>query len=85
MKRRTSLTTVTGIAASTAFPRFAIGLPGKSANSKLTIAVIGSGGWIAQRILSAHGGQVGIADPATPLRRREGAPEIRLRVDALGQ
>jgi len=29
MERRTFLSTVTGIAASTAFPRFAIGLPGQ--------------------------------------------------------
>jgi hypothetical protein len=36
MKRRTFLTTVTGIAASTAFPQFAIG--------KLNVAFIGSGG-----------------------------------------
>ena len=49
MKRRTFLSTVTGIAASAAFPRFAIGKPGKSANSKLNIAFIGSGGWIAQQ------------------------------------
>ena len=49
MKRRTFLRTVTGLAASTAFPHFAIGKPGKSANSKLNIAFIGSGGWIAQQ------------------------------------
>ena len=49
MKRRTFLTTATAVAASTAFPRFAIGKPGKSANSKLNIAFIGSGGWIAQQ------------------------------------
>ena len=49
MRRRAFLTAVTGIAASTAFPRFAIGLPGKSANSKLNVAFIGSGGWIAQQ------------------------------------
>ena len=49
MKRRTFLTTVTGVAASTAFPQFAIGKPGKSANSKVNVAFIGSGGWIAQQ------------------------------------
>ncbi len=49
MKRRTFLSTATGIAASTAFSLFAIGKPGKSANSKLNIAFIGSGGWIAQQ------------------------------------
>ncbi len=49
MKRRTFITTATGVAASTVFPQFAIGKPGKSANSKLNIAFIGSGGWIAQQ------------------------------------
>ena len=49
MRRRTFLTSVTGLAASAVFPRFAIGRPGKSANSKLNIAFIGSGGWIAQQ------------------------------------
>jgi predicted dehydrogenase len=49
MKRRTFLNAATGIAASTAFSRFAIGKPGKSANSKLNMAFIGSGGWIAQQ------------------------------------
>lgn len=50
MKRRTFLSTATGtIAASTVFPTFAIGKPGKSANDKLNIAFIGSGGWIAQQ------------------------------------
>ena len=49
MKRRKFLTAVTGVAASTALPRFAIGVPGKSVNSKLNIAFIGSGGWIAQQ------------------------------------
>ena len=37
------------MAASTVFPSFAIGKPGKSANSKLNIAFIGSGGWIARQ------------------------------------
>ncbi|MBL8901209.1 MAG: Gfo/Idh/MocA family oxidoreductase, partial [Planctomycetes bacterium] len=49
MQRRTFLRTLTGAAASTALPSFAIGKPGKSANSKLNIAFIGSGGWIAQQ------------------------------------
>ena len=49
MKRRTFLSAATGVAASTAFSRFAIGKPGKSANSKLNVAFIGSGGWIAQQ------------------------------------
>jgi predicted dehydrogenase len=49
MKRRTFLTTATGLAASTTFQPFAIGKPGKSANGKLNIAFIGSGGWIAQQ------------------------------------
>jgi predicted dehydrogenase len=49
MKRRTFLSTVTGIATSMAFPRFAIGRPGPSAHRKLNLAFIGSGGWIAQQ------------------------------------
>jgi len=50
MKRRNFLTTAAGtVAASAVFPSFAIGKPGKSANSKLNIAFIGSGGWIAQQ------------------------------------
>lgn len=49
MKRRTFLSTSTGIAASTAFQPFAIGKPGKSANSKLNVAFVGAGGWIAQQ------------------------------------
>jgi hypothetical protein len=49
MKRRTFLRTVAGLAASTAIPHFAIAKPGKSANGKLNIAFIGSGGWIAQQ------------------------------------
>jgi predicted dehydrogenase len=44
MKRRAFLT-----ASATALPAFAIGKPGKSANEKLNIAFIGSGGWIAQQ------------------------------------
>jgi len=50
MKRRTFLTKATGtVAASALFPSFAIGKPGKSANSKLNVAFIGSGGWIARQ------------------------------------
>ncbi|HEX5791610.1 MAG TPA: Gfo/Idh/MocA family oxidoreductase, partial [Luteolibacter sp.] len=50
MKRRTFLTQTAGlVAASQAFPSFAIGKPGPSANSKLNIAFIGSGGWIARQ------------------------------------
>jgi predicted dehydrogenase len=50
MKRRTFLSTTTGaVAASSVFPRFAIGKPGPSANSKLNVAFVGSGGWIAQQ------------------------------------
>lgn len=50
MKRRTflSLTAKTAVA-STILPTFAIGKPGVSANSKLNIAFIGAGGWIAQQ------------------------------------
>ena len=43
-----SLTAQTALA-STVFPTFAIGKPGSSANSKLNIAFIGAGGWIAQQ------------------------------------
>jgi predicted dehydrogenase len=50
MNRRTFLSTTAGaLAASTTFPRFAIGKPGRSANGKLNIAFIGSGGWIARQ------------------------------------
>jgi predicted dehydrogenase len=49
MKRRTFLTAAAGMAASTVLPKVAIGQPGKSANGKLNIAFIGSGGWIAQQ------------------------------------
>ncbi|MDG0993147.1 MAG: Gfo/Idh/MocA family oxidoreductase [Akkermansiaceae bacterium] len=42
--RRKFLKTATIAAASTTLPRFAIGKPGKSANSKLNIAVVGVGG-----------------------------------------
>lgn len=44
MNRRTFLTTTAA-----ALPSFAIGKPGKSANGKLNVAFIGSGGWIAQQ------------------------------------
>jgi predicted dehydrogenase len=50
MERRHFLFTAGGtLAASAVFPSFAIGKPGKSANSKLNIAFIGSGGWIARQ------------------------------------
>jgi predicted dehydrogenase len=49
MRRRRFLTATTALAASTVFPRFSIGKPGKSANGKLNIAFIGSGGWIARQ------------------------------------
>jgi predicted dehydrogenase len=50
MKRRDFLSLTTkSVAASTVFPSFAIGKPGRSANSKLNIAFIGSGGWIARQ------------------------------------
>jgi len=50
MKRRTFLAKGAGaIAASTLFPRFSIGKTGPSANSKVNVAFIGSGGWIAQQ------------------------------------
>jgi predicted dehydrogenase len=49
MKRRTFLSNASGIAASAVLPQFAIGKPWKSANSKLNVAFIGSGGWIAQQ------------------------------------
>ena len=50
MKRRTFLSLATqSVAASSVFPAFSIGKPGPSANSKLNIAFIGSGGWIAKQ------------------------------------
>jgi predicted dehydrogenase len=50
MNRRHFLLTAAGAAASgTARPAFAIGKPGKSANGKLNLAFIGSGGWIARQ------------------------------------
>ena len=50
MNRRNFLSTTAGtLAASTVLPTFAIGKPGKSANSKLNIAFVGSGGWIAKQ------------------------------------
>jgi len=50
MKRRAFLSTTTGtLAASSVFPAFAIGKSGPSANSKLNVAFIGSGGWIARQ------------------------------------
>jgi predicted dehydrogenase len=50
MKRRTFLGTASGtLAASTTLPQFAIGKAGPSANSKVNVAFIGSGGWIARQ------------------------------------
>ena len=50
MKRRTFLSKAGGtLAAGTVFPGFAIGKPGGSANGKLNVAFIGSGGWIARQ------------------------------------
>jgi predicted dehydrogenase len=50
MKRRTFIKrTSQALAASSVFPVFTIGKPGKSANEKLNVAFIGSGGWIAQQ------------------------------------
>lgn len=50
MNRRTFLaSSASAVAASSVFPRFAIGKPGRSANGKLNIAFIGSGGWIARQ------------------------------------
>lgn len=50
MRRRKFVkSSVSAVAASSLLPSFAIGKPGSSANSKLNIAFIGSGGWIAQQ------------------------------------
>ncbi len=50
MKRRTFLfKTASTLAASTVFSRFAIGKSGVSPNSKVNVAFIGSGGWIANQ------------------------------------
>jgi predicted dehydrogenase len=50
VKRRTFVSLVAQAAAAPAvLPTFAIGRPGPSANSRLNIAFIGSGGWIARQ------------------------------------
>lgn len=49
MNRRSFIATSAGLAATTMLPQVSIGKPGKSANGKLNIALIGSGGWIAQQ------------------------------------
>lgn len=49
MKRRSFIKTSVAVAASSVFPSFVIGKPGKSANSKVNVAFIGSGGWIARQ------------------------------------
>jgi predicted dehydrogenase len=50
MKRRSFLSLATqALAAGAVKPSFASGNPGRSANSKLNIAFIGSGGWIARQ------------------------------------
>ena len=49
MKRRTFMTAAGAAASGTVFPRFTIGKSSTSANSKLNVAFIGSGGWIAQQ------------------------------------
>ncbi|PXA03354.1 gfo/Idh/MocA family oxidoreductase [Coraliomargarita sinensis] len=50
MKRRTFVKRSSQVlAASSVFPTFAIGQSGPSANSKLNVAFIGSGGWIARQ------------------------------------
>jgi len=50
MKRRTFLAIAAqAVAAQAVFRSFAIGKPGPSANGKLNIAFIGSGGWIARQ------------------------------------
>ena len=50
MQRRSFISkTGAAVAASTTLPLFAIGKPGKSANGKVNVAFIGSGGWIARQ------------------------------------
>ena len=50
MNRRSFLSRTAGtLAVSTALSRFAIGRSGGSANEKVNVAFIGSGGWIAQQ------------------------------------
>ncbi len=49
MNRRNFLATAGACVASTVFPRIAVGRPGPSANSRINVAFIGSGGWIAQQ------------------------------------
>lgn len=50
MKRRSFLLSSTSaLAASTILPNFVGGQEARSANSKVNVAFIGSGGWIAQQ------------------------------------
>ncbi|MDG2126296.1 MAG: Gfo/Idh/MocA family oxidoreductase [Verrucomicrobiales bacterium] len=50
MQRRKFLSAATtSVAASSVFPRFAIGKGGGSANGRVNVAFIGSGGWIARQ------------------------------------
>lgn len=49
MKRRQFLAATGSVATSTVFAPFAIGQSGKSPNSKVNVAFIGSGGWIARQ------------------------------------
>lgn len=49
MNRRSFLSIATGATAGASLQPFAIGKQGASANSKLNIAFIGSGGWIARQ------------------------------------
>ena len=50
MNRRTFLAKTAGaLAASTVFPRFSIGKSGPSPHSRVNVAFIGSGGWIARQ------------------------------------
>lgn len=49
MKRRAFISASGAVAASSVFPLFAIGKSGGSANGKVNVALIGSGGWIARQ------------------------------------
>ena len=85
MKRRTFLRTVAGLAAGTAFPRFAIGTPGKSANSKLNVAFIGSGGWIARQPYQQGCSEENLVAFIKALRKDFNAPAAKFVLATLGE
>lgn len=66
MQRSDFLKSATGaVAASSVFPQFAIGKAGMSANSKLNVAFVGSGGWIAQQPYKQGSSEENLVAPRT--------------------